>query len=165
MFWWAPTLTIVRIYIAVYENSRLELTFTNSWHAQLQHRKIWLAVFLILLCFSLWHFWDFNPAVIVFNWNDCIEMNWLCFKAHFVVEQLTLLFKKILSFSLFLLRVPRWELQIGCEQQAKEGADSVHQRANSRTGGRIRPSQLFDQTEAVRNRRKPGSHGKAGEMT
>lgn len=73
--------------------------------------------------------------------------------------------KLFLPFLLFLLRVPRWELQIGCEQQAEEGADGIHQRADSRTGSRIRPSQLFDQTEAVRNRRKPGSHGKAGEMT
>lgn len=73
--------------------------------------------------------------------------------------------KLFLPFLLFLLRVPRWELQIGCKQQAKEGADGIHQRADSRTGDRIRPSQLFDQTEAVRNRRKPGSHGKAGEMT
>ncbi len=60
----------MRIYRAVYENSRLGLTFTNSWHEQLQHRKRWLAVFL---CFPLWHFWDLNPAVIVFNWNDCTD--------------------------------------------------------------------------------------------
>lgn len=27
-----------------------------------------------------------NPAVIVFNWNDCAEMSWLGFKGRFVVE-------------------------------------------------------------------------------
>lgn len=69
------------------------------------------------------------------------------------------------SFVLFLLRVPRWELQIRREQQTKKGEDGVHQRADSRTGGRVRPSQLLDQTEALRNRREPGSHGKTGETT
>ncbi len=93
----------------------------------------------------------------------CGTWRWCCSSEVFVT--ISDCWKLFLSFLLFLLRVPRWELQIGCEQQAKEGADGIHQRADSRTGDRIRPSQLFDQTEAVRNRRKPGSHGKAGEMT
>lgn len=105
--------------------------------------------------------WLYLIGTIALKRTDCVSKpillrnSWHCFSKRL---------RPFLSFLLFLLRVPRWELQIGCEQQAKEGADSVHQRANSRTGGRIRPSQLFDQTEAVRNRRKPGSHGKAGEM-
>lgn len=106
-------------------------------------------------------------GTIALKWTDCVSkaaLLMLLFKSFCDRFWLLEMFSSI-PFLFFLFRVPRWELQIGCEQQAKEGADGVHQRADSRTGGRIRPSQLFDQTEAVRNRSEPGSHGKAGEMT
>lgn len=111
--------------------------------------------------------WLYLIGMIALKWTDCVSkpiFDFLTALRKFLWPFLTV--SNVFFHScFFLLRVPRWELQIGCEQQAKEGADSIHERANSRTGGRIRPSQLFDQTQAVRNRRKPGSHGKAGEMT
>lgn len=53
-------------------------------------------------------------------------------------------------------RVTGRELQVGCQQQTAEGAHSVHQGADPRAGGRVRPPQLPDAATALRDRRQPG---------
>lgn len=58
----------------------------------------------------------------------------------------------------FGFRVPGRELQVRREQQTQEGEDGVHQGADPRAGGRVRPPQLPNQTKALRDRRQPRPH-------
>lgn len=55
-------------------------------------------------------------------------------------------------------RNPEPEQQGGNEQPVAEGKDGLHQGAAAGAGSRIRPPQLLDEAQEIRDRREPGSH-------